>query len=123
MEPSTLQPQAQALYRSLQREVRAAVDRCADSLRPQYLHAPATPENPQCTLDEVLRGMLRGSDHSGVANRLLMILAEAARQNDAVALFTVERIATHYAAREVAAMFDAGLFGLGVSEAGADDVA
>lgn len=115
MESSTLQPQAQAIYRSLQRETRAAIDRCADGLTPQFLHAPATPDEPTTTLDMVVRSMLTGADYPQLVRRLLMILAEAARQQDAVALFTVERIATHYAAREVAAMFDAGLFGMGVS--------
>lgn len=119
MEPSPLQPEAQALYRSLQSEARAAIDRCADGLNDQYLHAPATPEAPTTTLAIVLRGMLTASDFPRIANRLLMLLAEAARNNDAVALFTVERIATHYAAREVSAMFDAGFFGLGASDVAA----
>lgn len=118
MEPSTLEPKAHALYLSLQRETRAAIDRCADGLNEQYLHAPATPEAPTTTLAVVLRGMLAGPDYARVANRMLMLVAEAARQQDAVALFLVERIATHYAAREVSAMFDAGLL-LGASDAAA----
>lgn len=115
MDTSGLQPQADAIYRSLQRETLAAIERSASSLQPHYLHAPATPDNPQCTLAEVVRGMLRGEDHLGLMPRLLMMLAEGVKRGDAVALFTAERIATHYAAREVGAMFDAGLLGMGVS--------
>jgi hypothetical protein len=119
MDTTRDQPQAQALYRSLQCEVRAAIDRCADGLDEQYLHAPATPEAPMVALSAVLRGMLIGSDFPRISNRLLLLLAESARNQDAVALFTIERIATHYAMREVESMFDAGLFGLGVSDAAA----
>lgn len=108
MRPETLQPDAQALYRTLQSDVRRAIDRCADSLDTQRLACPADPADDTTTLDSVLRSMLRGQDYAGIGRRLLMLLAEAARGNDAVALFTVERIATHYAAQQVTAMMDAG---------------
>lgn len=115
MESNSLQPQAQAFYRSLQSETRAAIDRCADGLSPQFLSAPATPDEPTTTLDIVVRALLTGPDYPQLVRRMLMLLAQAARDNDAVALFTAERIATSYATREVGAMFDAGLFGMGVS--------
>lgn len=119
MEPSTLHPEAQAIYRSLQSETRAAIDRCADGLGPQFLDAPATPDAPTTTLDIVIRSLLTGADYPQLVRRMLMLLAQAARENDAVALFTVERMATHYAAREVGAMFDAGLLGTGVADVAA----
>lgn len=109
--PETLHPDAMSAYRTLQREVVAAIDRCADTLSIQVVPTPSTPDSPTAGLDGVLRGMLRGADHARIASRLLMLLAEAARRQDAVALFLVERIATTHAAHEAQAMVDAGLIG------------
>ncbi len=98
-------------YRTLQREVRDAIDRCADGLGAVMVPTPSNPDEPEVALDEVLRAMLRGADQARIASRLLMLLADSARQQDAVALFLVERISTHHAAREAQAMIDAGLIG------------
>lgn len=103
--------EAQALYRDLQRELAAAVDRCADGLGSQALRSPSTPEGEALTLESLLRSMLRGEDYPRLGQRLLMLLGEAARRGDAVALFTIERMAVHYAAHEVEALIDAGHFG------------
>jgi hypothetical protein len=113
-----LRPDALTLYRSLQRDVRAAIDRCADGLTEQRVPCPSSPDDPTTTLDAILRAALRGSDFAHLGRRLLMVLADAARQNDAVALFTVERLATFYAAQQCTAMHDANPFGLSMK---ADD--
>jgi len=102
---------AMGAYRALQREVRAAIDRCADGLGAVMVPTPSNPDEPEIALDVVLRRMVAGADNARMASRLLMLLAEAARQQDAVALFLVERIATSHAAHEAQAMVDAGLIG------------
>lgn len=100
---------AKLVYRVLQREVREAIDRCADGLNAVMVSTPSNPDEPEVPLDVVLRRMLAGADSARIASRLLLVLADAARQQDAVALFLVERIATHHAAHEAQAMIDAGL--------------
>lgn len=102
-------PDAKLVYGVLQREVRDAIDRCADTLGAVMVSTPSNPDEPEVALDVVLRRMLAGADQARLASRLLMLLADAARQQDAVALFLVERIATHHAAHEAQAMLDAGL--------------
>lgn len=116
-------PDARLVYSILQREVRAAIDRCADGLGAVMVPTPSNPDEPEVALDEVLRSMLRGADHARIASRLLMLLAEAARQQDAVALFLAERIATHHAAHEAQAMVEAGLVSDGLLSDGVRDAA
>lgn len=106
MSTETLPPDAQAVYRTLQHAVRAAIDRCANGLTPQFVPCPSTPDDPQTSLVNVLRSMLRGEDFPQIGQRLLMVLADAGRQGDAVALFTIERIATHYATQQLVALAD-----------------
>lgn len=111
MSPETLPADALAQYRTLQHAVRAAVDRCANGLGQQVVPCPSTPDDPETTLVHVLRTMLRGGDYPAIAQRMLMVLAEAGRQGDAVALFTIERMATFYATQQVVAMIEAGQLG------------
>lgn len=101
-------PDAKLVYGVLQREAREAIDSCADSLAPVMVSTPSNPDEPQVPLDTLLRRMLMASD-ARLSSRVLMVIAEAARQQDAVALFIVERLATHYAAHEAQRMIDAGL--------------
>jgi hypothetical protein len=115
-----LHPDALTLYRNLQREVRTAIDRAADGLGEQRVACPASPDDPTTTLDAVLRAAMRSVDHPQLARRLLMVLGEAARNQDAVALFTVERLATFYAAQQCTAMHDANPFGLGLDSGDSD---
>lgn len=110
-------PDARLVYSALQREVRAAIDRCADGLGAVMVPTPSNVDEPEVALDVVLRRMMTGADNARIASRLLMLLAEAARQQDAVALFLVERIATTHAAHEAQAMIDAGLVADGVGHA------
>lgn len=110
-------PDPLPLYRSLQREVREAIDRCADGLGQKVVTCPSTPDDPETTLENVVRAALR-ADPGGLLQRLLMVLAESARNGDAVAQFVIERIAVGYAAHELQTMYDMGLVSelqLGVS--------
>lgn len=116
MSTDHLQPDAQALYRSLQHDVRAAIYRAAEGLGEQMVACPATPDDPVTTLESILRSMIRQRDHAKLGQRLLMLLGDAARNGDAVALFVVERMATFYAAQQVTAMHDANPFGLGLGD-------
>lgn len=113
-------PDPLPLYRQLQREVLAAIDRCADGLGQQVVTCPSTPDDPETTLENILRSMLR-TDPGGLVQRLLMVLAESARDGDAVARFVAERMATFYAAQQLTAMYDMGL--VGELELGANHVA
>lgn len=106
MSPDALPPDALAQYRTLQHAVRAAIDRCAGGLGQQVVPCPAQPDDPEITLTEILRSLLRGADYPQIAQRLLMVLAEAGRAGDAVALFTIERIATFYATQQVVDMIE-----------------
>lgn len=106
MSPDTLTPEALAQYHELQHAVRAAIDRCADDLSPQVVPCPSTPDDPTTPLVFVLRAMLRGHDYPQIGQRLLMVLAEAGRHGDAVALFAIERMATFYAAQQMVALAD-----------------
>lgn len=102
----------QALYCTLQADVRRAIDRCANGLGSQLVACPATPDDPTTTLENVLRSLLR-TDGGTLLQRVLMVIAQSARDGDAVALVLVERMATAYAAHQVTSMFDAGMIGAG----------
>jgi hypothetical protein len=102
----------QALYRTLQADVRRAIDRCANGLGSQLVACPSDPNDPTTTLENVLRSLIR-TDAGSMLQRVLMVIAQSARDGDAVACFVVERMATAYAAQQVTAMFDAGLIGAG----------
>jgi hypothetical protein len=108
MPPPFPPPDPLPLYRQLQREVRAAIDRCADGLGQQIVTCPSTPDDPETTLENILRAMLR-TDPGGLIQRLLMVLGESARSGDAVAMFLADRMATFYAAQQLTAMYDLGL--------------
>lgn len=101
-------PDPLPVYRMLQREVRDAVYRCADGLGQQLVPCPSTPDDPETTLENILRAMLR-TDPGGLIQRLLMVLGESARQGDAVAVFLIDRMGTFYGAQQLTAMHDLGL--------------
>lgn len=94
MEPT--RDDLKTIYRNLQREVREAVDRCADSLAPQVVPTVDAAE-PEVALEALLLDTLRLRDGSDDARRVLMVVAESARRGDAVALFLVERMAARHA--------------------------
>jgi hypothetical protein len=100
------------LYRSLQREVREAVDRCADTLQPQFVPAPADDEGAgEIPVGAILRDVLSERDGQLGACRALMVIGEAARKGDAVALFLVERMAARHAVLQMDALMMRGHFG------------
>lgn len=111
MSEAGLPPGSLVLYRQLQREARTAIDRCADALADQSLYSPMAGPDGRTTLGDVVVSILRGPDHGRIGARLLMLLADAARKGDAVALFTVERIATHHAMEQCVAVLDAEIAG------------
>lgn len=104
-------PDANALYRSLQRDVRAAVDRCADGLTRQYVPSPATPDEPHLSLESLLRELVAGRDGDQSAQRVLMVIGDSARRGDAVGLFLVERMAARHAVLQLDDLMMHGSFG------------
>lgn len=102
---------AGALYRRLQRDVREAVDRCADGLTDQTVMSPATPGEPDVSLESLLRELVAERDGNKSAQRVLMVIADSARRGDAVALFLIERMAARHAVLQLDELMAAGAFG------------
>lgn len=109
--PDAVTPDAGALYRSLQRDVRAAVDRCADGLETQYVPAPASATEPEAPLENLLRDLVSERDGNQAARRVLMVIADSARRGDAVALFLIERMAARHAVLQLDELMMGGSFG------------